>query len=159
LLQGFEEFLWWRKVWGLDFLILSRMDWFGFRVGFQLEIWKLCNVQRNPSSIRLWNAILRNCRHKTTQSNQDPKRPHIKRSPPSRKRQKMPTQKNEKTEAGSQVWNARTDGRIQEKVWGKNICGVTGSRISRKEERTSEESRKRNRRIKKGLSKKLVFYW
>jgi hypothetical protein len=36
---------------------------------------------------------------------------------------------------------------------------VTGSRISRKEERTSEESRKRNRRIKKGLSKKLVFYW
>jgi hypothetical protein len=28
----------------------------------------------------------------------------------------MPTQKNEKTEAGSQVWNARTDGRIQEKV-------------------------------------------
>jgi hypothetical protein len=66
---------------------------------------------------------------------------------------KCPTQKNEKTEAGSQVLDAKKNGRpnkeIVRKIVRNNYCGVTGSRSSRKE---------KDRRIK-GLSKNPVFYW
>jgi hypothetical protein len=62
----------------------------------------------------------------TTQPNQDPHTQNVHRR--QERDKKCPTQKNKKTEAGSQVWNAKTSRRIDK------FCGVTGSRSSKKEE-------------------------
>jgi hypothetical protein len=56
---------------------------------------------------------------------------------------KCPTQKNEKTEAGSQVWNAKTSGRPKKNCEEKLFVVWLGSRSSRKEEKTSEEEQEK----------------
>jgi hypothetical protein len=61
----------------LEFLIvleaLGSQELKKIKIGL-MSVFMCCNVQRNPSFIRLWNATLSNCRHDTTQPNQDQSR-------------------------------------------------------------------------------------
>ncbi len=124
-----------------------------------------CNVHRNPSSIRLWNATLSNCRHDTTQPNQDPiktqSRPTHKTFTAVKKETKSAPYKRMKRLRLAFKFGMRR--RAQGKLWGK-LCGMNivvwqEVGVAGKRRIGVRKSRKNWRRIKWGLSKYLVFYW